>query len=414
MKILIVSQYFWPEDFRINELASELCLRGHDIRILTGQPNYPEGKLYPDYRRDPAAFASYGGMKIQRVPIITRGKRTLKLMANYASFVISGSILGPLRLHGWRPDLVFVCQLSPVTIGIPGVVIGRLARVPVVLWSLDLWPESLTAVGAVRSKRVLRMVEGVVRWIYRRCTLLLGQSDSFLASLARNGGDPGKVRYFPNWAEGVFADMAVEPAPEIPHEPGAFTILFAGNVGDAQDMPAVIDAADRLRKQPGLRWVIVGDGRKLDWVRSEVSRRRLEDRVLLVGRFPAARMPSFFAHADALLVSLRSDPIFRITIPGKVQSYLMAGIPLLGMLDGEGAAVIEAAAAGLTCPAGDSEALAAQAVALASRSREERQELGNNGRRYAVAHYSKQGVMDCLEHVLGEAVTLYSMQRKAR
>jgi glycosyltransferase involved in cell wall biosynthesis len=191
----------------------------------------------------------------------------------------------------------------------------------------------------------------------------------------------------------------------VPELANGFTVVFAGNIGEAQDVPAVLDAAECLKNNPTIRWIIVGDGRKSDWLLDEVIRRGLQDRVLLPGRFPVERMPSFYARADALLVSLKRDPVFSMTIPGKVQSYLMAGIPLVGMLDGEGAAVIRDAHAGLTCNAGDSVGLATAVLALAAMSPQERQQLGMSGRLYAQKEFGRTQLMDRLETLLVEAVT---------
>lgn len=199
-------------------------------------------------------------------------------------------------------------------------------------------------------------------------------------------------------------DDSVKPAPEVPQWTDGFTVVFAGNIGEAQDMPAVLDAAERLKANASIRWAIVGDGRKSDWLQSEVARRGLDKKVLLPGRFPVERMPSFYAHADALLVSLKRDPVFSMTIPGKVQSYLMAGIPLLGMLDGEGAVVIRDAHAGLTCEAGNSAGLAQAVLALAAMPATERKKMGLNGREYAQREFGRPQLMDRLEALLAEAV----------
>ena len=407
MRILVVSQYFWPENFRVNDLVSEWVHRGHKVTVLTGIPNYPAGKTFEVYREKPSAFAEYEGAEVVRVPMLPRGTGTLRLLLNYLSFVIGACSFGLWRLRGKPADVIFVFEPSPVTVGLPAVLMGKIKKAPVVFWALDLWPETLAAIGAVRSPRVLRCVGLMVRFIYNRCTLVLGQSRAFLGSIAEYCEDKAKIRYFPSWAEEVFIDDRVQPAPEVPEIDDGFTVVFAGNIGEAQDMPAVLDAAARLKNNKAIRWVIVGDGRKSEWLRSEVVQRGLKDRVLLPGRFPLERMPSFYAHADALLVSLKPDPVFIMTIPGKVQSYLMAGIPLLGMLDGEGAAIIRDAHAGLTCTAGDSSGLVLAVLECASMSSEARQQLGRNGREYAQKEFGRIQLMDRLEKLLLEAVTLY-------
>lgn len=406
MRLLVVSQYFWPENFRINDLVKEWVLRGHEVTVLTGIPNYPAGNVFDTYRRQPNAFAEYEGAKVFRVPMFPRGTGGLRLMLNYLSFVLGSVIWGPWRLRGVQADVIFVFEPSPVTVGLPAVWLGKINKAPVVFWALDLWPETLAAIGVVRSPRVLAWVGNLVRFIYNRCTLVLGQSRGFLGSIAKYCDDKAKIRYFPSWAEDVFTNISVHLAPEVPDLPDTFTVVFAGNIGEAQDMPAVLDAAERLKENAGVRWVIVGDGRKSEWVRSEVVRRGLDKQVLLVGRFPVERMPSFYAHADALLVSLKRDPVFSMTIPGKVQSYLMAGIPLLGMLDGEGATVIREAQAGLTCDAGDSEGLAEAVQALAAMPLQERRQLGMNGRIYAEHEFGRTQLIDRLETMLAEAAQI--------
>jgi colanic acid biosynthesis glycosyl transferase WcaI len=410
LRILVVSQYFWPENFRVNDLVKEWVQRGHQVTVLTGIPNYPTGKVFDAYREQPSAFSQFEGAQVVRVPMLPRGRGGLRLMLNYLSFVLGGAIWGLWRLRGIKADVIFVFEPSPVTVGLPAVWLGKFKKAPVVFWALDLWPETLAAIGVVRSPRVLSWVGHMVRFIYDRCDLVLGQSKGFLGSIAKHCSHQQKIRYFPSWAEDVFMDGDVAPAPEVPVLVNGFNVVFAGNIGEAQDMPAVLDAAERLKDNSGIRWIIVGDGRKSEWLQAEVLKRGLQDRVLLPGRFPVERMPSFYAHADALLVSLRSDPVFSMTIPGKVQSYLMAGIPLLGMLDGEGAAVIRDANAGLTCDAGDGAGLAKAILAMAVLSPEKRRQIGLNGRRYAEKEFGRSELMDRLEALLNEAVTNFRVK----
>lgn len=411
MRILVVSQYFWPENFRINDLTRELVQRGHSVTVLTGIPNYPVGRVFETYRENPKAFGHYGGAAVLRVPMLARGQGAVRLFLNYLSFVVGGCLCGPWRLRGQQADVVFVFGLSPVTLALPAIFLGRVKRAPVVMLVLDLWPETLAAIGVVRSPRVLGWVGHMVKFIYERCTLVLGQSRGFLRSIAKYCSDTRKIRYFPSWAEEVFSQVDLVPAPEVPVRKGAFNILFAGNIGDAQDLPAVLDAAESLKHNPAVRWLIVGDGRKSDWLREEVERRGLQDSVLLLGRFPVERMPSFYAHADALLVSLKKDPAFSMTIPGKVQSYLMAGVPLVGMLDGEGAKVISEANAGLVCAAGDADGLVTAVLEMAAMRADQRHQLGVNGRSFAQKEFGRSLLMDRLEALLREAADLYQKKR---
>ena len=352
MRILILTQYFWPENFRVNDLTADFVERGHQVTVLTGIPNYPAGKVFEEFRREPEKFADFHGAEIVRIPMLARGQGNLRLLANYTSFVLSGLTLGAWKLRGRKFDVIFVFMISPVTAVIPAIFQRWLKRAPLFVWILDLWPETLEAVGVVRSPRLLALVGKLVSFIYRRTDHILVQSRSFMNNVRTYAGPEAQVSYFPGWAEPIFKrDLdTVEPAPEVQRFTDSFNVLFAGNVGEAQDFPAILDAAEALAPECQARILVVGNGRMTPWVEKEIARRRLGERVVLLGRFPLERMPSFFKASDALLVSLKKDKIFAMTVPGKVQSYLAAGVPLIGMLDGEGAKVIEESGAGLVAP----------------------------------------------------------------
>lgn len=406
MRLLVVSQYFWPESFRVNDLVAELVARGHQVTVMTGQPNYPDGHMHPQYRRDPTQFANFAGAPILRVPVIARGKGSVRLVINYLSFVATGLVLGPWLLRGRAFDAIFVFQTSPITSAIPALFLRWIKKAPLLMWVLDLWPETLAAVGVVRSPRLLRWVGRLVSFIYRRCDRVLVQSRAFVSNIQQYSGDTTRIRYFPNWAEPIFdgplADVA--PAPEVAPYRATFNVVFAGNIGEAQDFPAILDAAGALRDEPNVRWLIVGDGRAAGWVRSEIARRGLERSVIMLGRHAIERMPSFFRAASALLVSLKKDPIFAMTIPGKVQSYLATGIPIVAMLDGEGATVIEQAGAGVVCAAGAGHALAERVRLLMSLPASERAAMGERGRSYCAREFSRAGLVSSLENWASELV----------
>jgi len=401
VRLLVVTQYFWPEVFRINDMVAELTARGHQVTVLTGKPNYPDGEIFPEFHHNPKAFSHHAGVDVVRLPMLPRGTGSARLALNYLSFAVSGMILAPFKLAHRRFDAIFVYLPSPVTAALPAVVLRWLRGVPSILWVLDLWPDSLRAVGAVKSERVLAIVGRLVRTIYRHSDMVLGQSRSFVHQIGRYQPDPARVGYFPGWAEPQLGMEIAEPAPEVPPRPGYFTIMFAGNIGEAQDFPAVLAAADRLRERP-VRWVIVGDGRKAEWVRAEIARLGLEDRVVLPGRFPLERMGSFYHCADALLVSLGADPTFSMTIPAKVQTYLMAGRPILAMLDGEGAAVVRDAAAGYAVAAGDAAGLADAVRQMMSASPVERQAMAERGKAYAAREFDRAGLITRLEEIVAD------------
>lgn len=397
MRLLVVSQYFWPENFRINDLVAEFVRRGHQVTVLTGVPNYPDGKVFPAYRNAAAMFARYEGAEVVRVPMFARGKGGIRLMLNFATFAISATVLGLWKLRGRDFEAVFAYEPSPITVGVPAVALRAVKRAPLVFWVLDLWPETLEAIGVVRSPFILRSVSRLVSFIYKRCDLILAQSKSFVPQIKKYASDSARVEYFPSWAEMLFdVDQAVA-APEVQVQSGSFNVMFAGNIGDAQDFPAILAAAEILKAHQSIRWLIVGDGRMAQWVADEIQRRGLEECVHMLGRYPVERMSSFFKHADALLVSLKNEPIFSMTIPGKLQSYLAAGVPVLAMLNGEGADVVRNAAAGLTCNAGDYKELAKAVLDLSKKSAKERKAMGANGLALSTSEFERGSLINRLE-----------------
>ena len=402
MRLLVVSQYFWPENFRINDLVAELVRRGHQVTVLTGLPNYPDGKVFDQFRADPARYSHYEGAEVVRAPLMPRGQGGLRLVLNYVTFVLCASVVGLYKLRGRKFDAILAYEPSPITVGIPAAVMRAVKRAPLAFWVLDLWPETLQAIGIVRSPVLLHAVGKLVAFIYRRCDLILAQSQSFIPQIHKYAGNNKTVVYFPSWAESVFDMRQVAASDDVPLKPGSFNVMFAGNIGDAQDFPAILSAAESLKSYRHIRWLIVGDGRIARWVSDEIKRRGLGNCVVMLGRHPVEKMPSFYRHADALLVSLKDEPIFSMTIPGKLQSYLAAGIPVVAMLNGEGAQVIENSRSGLTCAAGDYAGLAAAVLKLSEMSSQEREIMGRNGLDMSIREFDRGTLIDRLEQWLGQ------------
>lgn len=405
MRLLVVSQYFWPENFRINDLVTELVRRGHQVTVLTGVPNYPDGKVFREFCDAPARYSHYEGAEVIRVPLAPRGRGSLRLLLNYLTFAVSASVIGLWKLRGRQFDAILAYEPSPITVGLPATVMRAVKRAPLAFWVLDLWPETLQAIGVVRSRSILQGVGKLVSFIYKRCDLILAQSRSFIPQIRRYAGERSRVVYFPNWAESVFDMQHAVPAAEVSLKPGSFTVMFAGNIGDAQDFPAILAAAESLNSYAHIQWLIVGDGRMARWVADEIERRNLSGCVHLLGRYPVERMPSFFKHAHALLVSLKDEPIFSMTIPGKLQSYLAAGIPVVAMLNGEGAEAVKSSCAGLTCPAGDHDGLATAVLRLSQMTPDEREKMGENGRAVSVREFDRRTLIDQLERWLDRLAT---------
>lgn len=403
MRVLILTQYFWPETFRINEVVLSLRDAGADVVVLTGKPNYPDGDFYDGYTAWGTTRESYDGIPVYRVPMAPRGHGSaLGLALNYSSFAASGSLFGPWLLRDERIDVILVYGISPILQGIAAIAVKAFKRAPVALWVQDLWPQSLEATGFVRDRRLLKAVEWVVRGIYRFSDLLLVQSPAFVepvAALAR----ADKIHYHPNPGELALQTPSAGAASQVRFDAGCFNVVFAGNLGTAQAVETIVEAATRLAEQPRIRFVLVGSGSRRDWIRAEVARRRLSN-VELPGRFSPEAMPAILEGASALLVTLARSEIFALTVPSKVQAYLAAGKPIVAALDGEGARLVEAAGAGLRVPAEDPVALADAVLRLATLPRTELQSMGRSGRTYYASHFAPDLLAHRLLALFDEAV----------
>ena len=397
MKILIVSQFFWPENFRINDLAEELSIRGHEVTVLTGIPNYPQGSWFKGY-----SFFSFGrdkkeNIKLVRVPVIPRfsGKKW-QLAINYISYALSASIYGLFYCRK-KYDIIFTYAPSPLTVGLVSAFLNKFIRVPHVLWVQDLWPEVFRAVEAPKVKIFYYLVNKMMNLIYRNTNLILVQSKNFIASIVEKGVSESKVIYFPNWAEDLFKQkIAKKGQIELDTPEGNFVVMFAGNVGAAQSIDTIVSAAELTKNKP-ISWVLLGDGRKKEWLESEVDKLNLRDKVYILGNKPVEQMPNYFASADVLIVTLEAHPVMSAWIPGKVQSYLASGKPIIGALNGAGADVINQSKCGFAVPAGDSLALAEKVIELSNLSIEEREQMGLNALNFYNREFNRDSLITKLE-----------------
>jgi colanic acid biosynthesis glycosyl transferase WcaI len=400
LRILLVTQYFWPENFQINHLVRALRDRGHSVEVLTGKPNYPSGRFFDGYSAFGRAHELFEGIPVRRVPLAPRGDGgSLRLALNYLSFAASATFTGLANIRG-DFDCIFVYAPSPITACLPALAIGRKTGAPVVLWVQDLWPESVTAASNAKSLRhAMPLLNGLVRSIYRGCARILIQSRAFRPSIESFAIPPERIAYLPQSVDDLFQQVpAAEEAPAALQEPG-FKIVFAGNIGQAQGFETLVEAAERLRNTP-VRWIILGDGRRREWLSGEIRRRKLERQIALPGAFPETAMPGFFAHADALLVMLRDEPIFALTIPTKVQAYLACGKPIIAALRGEGARVVEESEAGVTAEPGNPESLAAAVLRLMQMTPEERAKMGARGLAYSRTNFDRDMLADRLVALL--------------
>ena len=389
MRVLIVSQYFWPESFRINEIVTSLVERGIDVEVLTAKPNYPEGIVFEGYSAWGCERSVWKGARIHRVPIVPRGRKSgWRLALNYLSFVFSASMFGAWMLRGKTPDAIFVYAPSPLLQALPALFIGGLKRVPVVLNVQDLWPESIEATGYVRNRFAIALVERVVRFIYRHTDAILVSSRPFRASI-RRFLPKADIIYYPNSVDSTFCDPAAGMTADVPALGDGFCVVFAGNVGAAQAVHVIAAAAERLLDVPEIRLVVLGSGSELDSMRRRKEARHLGN-LFLAGRFPVETMPFLLAKASVLLVTLADRPIFAATVPNKIQAYLAVGRPIIACLNGEGGRIVEEAGAGIAVPAEDCDKLAAAIREMHAMSPEERAAMGRNGQAYYRTHFDHE------------------------
>jgi glycosyltransferase involved in cell wall biosynthesis len=399
MRLLLISQYFWPESFSINEVIRALGQRGLEVDVLTGKPNYPEGRLHSGYRILGFDRERYHGATVFRVPVFPRGKKSaFRLALNYLSFIVSGSVFGPWLLRGTRPDVILVYCPSPLLQVLPALLIGWLKRVPVVVYVQDLWPESLEATGYVRNRWIIGTVRRVVRFIYRHTDMILISSRPFADSI-RLLAPVSRIIYFPNSVDDSFCNPDAGSKPELPILDSGFSVVFAGNVGTAQAVNVIIEAAALLTAHREIRLVVLGSGSEFEWMHQQIRERQLEN-LHLAGRFPVEAMPWLLAKASVLLVTLADRPIFAATVPNKIQAYMAVGRPILACLNGEGARIVEEAGAGLTVPAEDAHGLADAILRLYRMSPEERERLGASGQAYYRKNFDHEMlVSDLIGHL---------------
>lgn len=403
MRILILTQWYPPEPaLLMHELAQELQTLGHHVQVLTGFPNYPSGNIYEGYRLRPWVRESLDGVEIVRTWLYPNHSQSgMKRVFNYLSFAISSSLLGVFLAK--RPDVIFVYH-PPLTVGIPAWLLSRMWRVPFVYQIQDMWPETLLATGMVVNSRLLHYVAQFANWIYKKAAVLLVISDGFRDNLVDKGVPEKKICVVSNWVDPTvyFPDSQDDfYACELGLQ-GKFTVMFAGNMGEAQALETVMQAALLLRDKPQIQFVFVGDGIALERLQALKKQEGL-DNVLFLGRFRPDEMPKLYAQADVLLIHLKDDPLFRITIPHKTFAYMASGKPVLAAVAGDAGAVIEEAQAGYACPPQDATALAETVSKMAEMGIEALAAMGNNGRKQVLTKYSQAYLVRKIENVLEKA-----------
>ena len=400
MKILLLTQWYPPEPgVLLQELAQTLQAKSHDVTVLTGFPNYPSGHLYPGYQLRLRQHELLAGVRVVRVPLyMNHSLSSIKRVLNYVSFALSSSILGFWLVR--RPDVIFVYH-PPLTIGLPAWILSRLWNVRFVYQIQDMWPETLAATNMIKSRHVFSIIGRFARWVYAKAHTILAISPGFERNLIDKGVSAEKVKVIPNWMEDDLSARAM-PNMQLAQRlglAGRFNIMFAGNIGEAQGLETVLKAAKLLEGFTRIQFVFIGDGTALP-ILKRTAEAQLISNVRFLGRFSQEMMPELYALADVLLVHLRDDPLFRITIPHKILGYMGSGKPILAALAGDGADLVTAAGAGISCPPGNPEALAEAVKDFLKRSNEERKAMGESGRQTVQTHFSREVLIANIEKEL--------------
>lgn len=398
MKILVVTQYFWPEEFRINDICKEFKNNGHEVDVLTGLPNYPKGKYFNGYSLFKYGPKKYEGINIYRCAMLPRGENNVVgMILNYISFVVAGTIrLIPLLFKKY--DRVFVFQISPITTAIPAILISKLKGIKSFIYVQDLWPETFYSIKNIQNKTIRKTFKYICIKIYNSFNVLLIASRGYNEILSSYGIKKEKIEYFPQWGEDIFETMVNGENIGIKNE--KFKIMFAGNIGKAQGVDTIIYAANKVRENTDIEWIILGDGSEFENIKKLITELKLQDTVKLLGRKPVDEMPNYFSQASAMLVTLKDEFIFNNTVPAKVQAYMAAGKPIIACANGETAHLITQCNCGVSCKASNSEDLARAVNKLFNLDIEERVKMGENGLLFYRENFTKNKLVNRLFEIM--------------
>ena len=345
MKILIVTQYFWPEEFRVNDIAKYFSEKGHQVDVITGTPNYPSVKIFEDYKKNIEKYNKFFGVSIIRLPIILRGDASpLRLFLNYLSFVLAGIFIGTYKIRNKKYDIVFTFATSPITVALPAIFYSFIKNCKHILWVLDIWPDILTELKIIKKNFIIIILRKIVTFIYKKADIILVQSKGFKEIIHKQLNDNRKVHYYPAWSEDL--DAQVKTLHEFNQYKNKFNIVFTGNIGEAQNFENIIAAAEIIKDEKNIQWLIVGTGRKVKQYKDLIKKKGIENFVFL-GNKLISEIKSFHNLANVLFVSLTGGKFLSTTIPGKFQTYLRSNKFILGFIDGETARLIKESKTGV-------------------------------------------------------------------
>jgi glycosyltransferase involved in cell wall biosynthesis len=397
-RILVISQYFYPAQFRINDMCQEWVKRGHKVTVVTGIPNYPQGEFYKGYGWFKNRRETWIGVEIIRLPLIARGHGSVRLALNYLSFVVSGFFWS--HFTGLKADYVFTFEVSPMTQALLGVWFAKRRKVPNYLYVQDLWPENVEIVTGIHSKAVLGPISRMVNYIYKRCDAIFATSPSFVTDIQKRcPGQEQKVHYLPQYAEDFYKPVASRHSERSEESSNKFKIAFTGNIGKAQGLEILPKTASLLKGKANVNFTIVGDGRNKAKLIKQIEQNDVGDMFTLVDRQPAEKIPAILAECDAAFISFMDTPLFAKTIPAKLQSYMACGMPIVASACGETERIVCEANCGVCAPIGDAEALAQAILGLINNPA--LLQMSKNAVEYSKLLFSKAKLMDELEEYFG-------------
>ena len=353
--ILVISQYFYPERFRINDMCQEWVERGYKVTVVTGIPNYPMGKIFDGYGLTKKRHENWNGIEIYRIPLIPRGSSSIGMILNYLSFMISGMFAAKFMVI--KADYVFSFEVSPMTQVLTGICFAKRLQVPHYLYVQDLWPENVITVTGITNPVIIKPIDKMVDYIYKNTDEIFATSPSFVDAICNRKikVDRKKVHYWPQYAEEFYHPCDKKAVGEIPDD-DSFKVIFTGNIGTAQGLQILPKTAEMLKKE-NVKFIMVGDGRYLEEFIDEVKSRNVEDKFVMVQRQPAERIPELLSACDAAFLSFQNDELWTMTIPAKLQSYMACGMPVIAAAQGETKRIIEEAQCGVCSRIGDAEEL---------------------------------------------------------
>ena len=396
--ILVVAQYFYPEAFRINDIATEWVKRGYKVTVLTGIPNYPQGQYYEGYSKTEKRHEVWNGIEIIRLPIEPRKTGSKNLIKNYLSFVTTGRRW--LKKTKLKVDIVFTFEVSPMTQALVGVWYAKKVKIPHILYVTDLWPENVEIITGIHNKLVIGSIQKMVDYIYKRSDRILTCSNSFIDAIKKRNVPSEKIEFWPQYAEEFYKPVERESGFDIPDD-GLLNLVFAGNIGYAQGLGILPQAAKKLKEnEVVVRFNIIGDGRYMPELRQLVDKFNVGEYFNYIDRKPPKSIPAYLAAADALLITLSKSKVFSITIPAKTQSCMACGRPILVSADGEVQDIIKVSNAGLVSNSEDVEGLVENINKLLNMDKKEREKFGRNALQYSREHFNKEMLLNRMDKIL--------------